>query len=56
MFPVALLTVMNDQEDSEQKKYEVTWDGLDDPMNPKNMPKTRKWIVTLIVSAGATCV
>ncbi|KAI9666512.1 MAG: hypothetical protein M1821_004448 [Bathelium mastoideum] len=30
----------------------VTWDGEDDPMNPKNWPKWRKWAVALLSSLG----
>ncbi|KAF9068149.1 MFS polyamine transporter [Rhodocollybia butyracea] len=28
----------------------VDWDGPDDPQNPKNWPKSRKWAATLIVA------
>ncbi|KAF2767896.1 MFS general substrate transporter [Teratosphaeria nubilosa] len=28
----------------------VTWDGPDDPDNPKNWPKKKKWLATLTVS------
>ncbi|KAJ3761999.1 MFS polyamine transporter [Lentinula raphanica] len=28
----------------------VDWDGPDDPKNPKNWPKSRKWAATLIVA------
>ncbi|KAH8803030.1 major facilitator superfamily domain-containing protein [Xylogone sp. PMI_703] len=41
----------------EKDPYEVKWDGGDnDPMNPRNMPLMRKWIVVLIVSASSLCV
>ncbi|KAL9123996.1 MAG: hypothetical protein Q9217_006633, partial [Psora testacea] len=43
-------------ESSEEKHFEVKWDGADDPMNPKNMGKGRKWAVVFIVSAGSACV
>lgn len=35
---------------------EVSWDGLDDPMNPKNMSVARKWLVVVILAFGSTCV
>ncbi|SPO04996.1 related to multidrug resistant protein [Cephalotrichum gorgonifer] len=28
----------------------VTWDGPNDPMNPKNWPKSKKWTATVLVS------
>jgi len=31
----------------------VTWDGPDDPTNPRNWPMRRKWIVTWAVSLFA---
>ena len=39
-----------------RKTFEVQWDGADDPTDPKNMSKLRKWIIVLILSAGSTCV
>ncbi|KAL1648883.1 hypothetical protein SLS58_002063 [Diplodia intermedia] len=44
--------------DSEEKKdsdlaCKVTWDGPDDPANPKNWGQSRKWATTMIVSAFA---
>lgn len=30
----------------------VTWDGEDDPSNPKNWPLTRKWAITILTSFG----
>jgi hypothetical protein len=38
------------------KEFEVTWDGDDDPMNPRSMPYARKWIIVIIVSASSLCV
>ncbi|KAF2009630.1 MFS general substrate transporter [Aaosphaeria arxii CBS 175.79] len=34
----------------------VTWDGDSDPMNPRSMPKWRRWIVVLILSGSSLCV
>lgn len=31
----------------------VTWDGDDDPMNPLNWPRHRKWIATLLIASFA---
>lgn len=44
------------EEESEERRFEVKWDGPDDAMNPKNMANARKWVVVFIVSAGSTCV
>lgn len=41
---------------AEKDVYEVTWDGDNDPMNPRSRSKARKWIVVLIVSASSLCV
>ena len=46
----------NENGEDPEKEFEVQWDGDQDPMNPRNMSKTRKWIVVAIVSAGSTCV
>lgn len=39
-----------------EKEFEVTWDGDDDPMNPKSMAYARKWIIVVILSASSLCV
>lgn len=36
-------------------EYTVSWE-VDDPMNPRNMGKSRKWLVVIIVSLGSLCV
>ena len=38
------------------KEFEVKWDGEHDPMNPRNMSRTKKWTIVLILSSGSTCV
>lgn len=38
------------------KQFEVRFDGDSDPMNPRSLSKTRKWVIVAIVSAGSTCV
>lgn len=35
--------------------YTVGWD-VDDPMNPRNMSKARRWLIVIIVSLGSLCV
>lgn len=39
-----------------EKQFEVTWDGDDDPMNPRSMPKLQRWLIVLVVSASSVCV
>ncbi|PRP74120.1 hypothetical protein PROFUN_06445 [Planoprotostelium fungivorum] len=34
----------------------VTWDGSNDPNNPKNFALWYKWIITIIISIGQVCV
>jgi hypothetical protein len=45
-----------DIETSPEKTFEVGWDGPDDPLNPKNMATTRKWLVVVILAFGSLCV
>lgn len=35
--------------------YVVGWEE-NDPMNPRNMSKARKWLIVIIVSTGSLCV
>ena len=39
-----------------RKQFEVTWDGEDDPINPRTMSKARKWLIVMIVATSSTCV
>jgi hypothetical protein len=42
-----------------REEFSVGWVGEnedDDPGNPRNMSKARKWLVSLVVSLGAACV
>lgn len=41
---------------SDEKAFEVGYEGEDDPMNPKNMKPWRKWSVVIILAFGALCV
>jgi multidrug resistance protein len=40
----------------EDMKYEVDWDGDDDPQSPRSLSSARKWLITLILSLGSMCV
>lgn len=40
---------------NEDGAYTVSWDE-NDPMNPRNMSKPRRWLVVIIVSLGSLCV
>lgn len=44
------------EETREQKRWEVNWDGENDPMSPRSMSITRKWAIVLIVASSALCV
>ena len=46
----------NEDEQDEEKRFEVQWEGNHDPMSPRCMSKRRKWMIVLLVSAGSTCV
>lgn len=44
-------------EDDQVDPFEVVWEGGDDdPMNPRSMPKWRKWVIVGITSFGSLCV
>lgn len=49
------ITAVGD-EGAHEKEFEVTWDGDDDPMNPRSMAYARKWIIVIIISASSLCV
>ena len=40
----------------DEKHFIVSWDGDDDPMNPKNKPVWRKWLVVITLALGSYCV
>jgi hypothetical protein len=48
--------VEEDEELREQKRWEVSWDGENDPMSPRSMGKARKWAIVLIMASSALCV
>ena len=43
-------------EQTEKDPNLIEWDGPDDPENPMNWPKTKKWIVTLTLGFMTLCV
>ncbi|KAK4938287.1 hypothetical protein LTR10_021266 [Elasticomyces elasticus] len=45
-----------DVEGSPEKEFEVQWEGPHDPMSPKNISTTRKWLIVIILAFGALCV
>ncbi|KAJ5815351.1 hypothetical protein N7474_007128 [Penicillium riverlandense] len=42
-------------ETEEERRFTVGWDE-NDPMNPRNMAKARKWLIVIIVAMGSLCV
>ncbi|ETN39929.1 uncharacterized protein HMPREF1541_06156 [Cyphellophora europaea CBS 101466] len=40
----------------EDDKFLVSWDGNDDPMNPKNKKNATKWFIVVILALGSFCV
>ncbi|QVM10791.1 hypothetical protein D8B26_005444 [Coccidioides posadasii str. Silveira] len=43
----------SDQEESKEDENLVTWDGPDDPANPLNWARSKKWICTWIIATFA---
>lgn len=41
---------------SEEKEFEVRWDGESDPMNPRTMKVWNKWLIVIIVAFCSLCV
>lgn len=39
-----------------EKAFEVKFEGSSDPMNPRNMPKVKRWIIVIVVSMSSSCV
>jgi multidrug resistance protein len=42
---------LNNQQDAPSDEYEITWDGPNDPQNPRNWPMRRKWAAAIVVSS-----
>lgn len=39
-----------------EKDFTVTWDGEDDPGNPRSMTKARKWMIVVVIALSSFCV
>lgn len=44
------------EEFRERKRWEVNWDGENDPTSPRSMSIARKWAIVLIMASSALCV
>lgn len=43
--------------ESQKPSYkEVNFEGADDPLSPKNLPRWRKWSIVIILALGSICV
>jgi hypothetical protein len=42
-------------EDSVRPEYQVKWEGLDDPDNPRSMSVSRKWVILMILASVSLC-
>lgn len=42
--------------EDEKDPNEVGWDGPDDPENPQNWSKKKKWYLTVLLSTATVCV
>ncbi|KAK3381349.1 major facilitator superfamily domain-containing protein [Podospora didyma] len=42
--------------EGEHDPFEVGWDGDNDPLNPRNLPIWRKWVIIGVTSFGSFCV
>jgi hypothetical protein len=49
-------TAMANEKAPETDPNVVTWDGPDDPENPMNFPRSKKWRITMLSSAMTFCV
>jgi len=46
--PSPSVSAEHDMKHPEKDSFLVTWDGKDDPENPKNWTKRQKWAATLV--------
>lgn len=46
----------SDQTADDPKHFLVSFDGEDDPLNPKNKKPARKWMIVIILALGSFCV
>lgn len=49
-------TIPSGNDSVDDTKYEVRWDGDDDPTNPRNMHRARKWLITFTMALCSMCV
>jgi len=42
-------------EDSVRTEYEVKWEGVDDPDNPRSINVPRKWVILMILASVSLC-
>lgn len=48
VIPLAVTDESKVDDDSHTSSNIVTWDGPDDQSNPKNWPRKRKWLITVV--------
>ncbi|KAI1178144.1 major facilitator superfamily domain-containing protein [Nemania sp. FL0916] len=44
------------KEETSDDRFEVSFDGDDDPMSPRSMSNARKWLLVVLVGVGSLCV
>lgn len=44
------------EEFRERKRWEVSWNGENDPMSPRSISIAQKWAIVLIMASSALCV
>ena len=49
-------TSVNEKEEEDDDKFDVTWDGEHDPEDPKTMAWWRKWLIVVIIATSSLCV
>ncbi len=45
-----------DQAPPSENEFLVQWDGDNDPLNPRSLPLSRKWIIVIVISLGSLLV
>ena len=56
MFTRSGVTPPIEMSDDSQAIKDVTWDGPNDPGNPKNMANSRKWLIVAVLASGSTSI
>jgi len=46
----------NQNQHGHETNFEVTFDGLKDPFNPKNKSAARRWLICIIICTSSLCV